>query len=452
MPSGVAKGPVYILDLTPLYRGFPEYAQLGLDPRLSTAVDGVPLTSEGGQFPPLNNGPNVCSDGSFVTSGETCWEHQVLNGGHGNWCDVAPLRWHRVAAAGRHLKWTPAGLVIEMASEEDDSSATVIDINDGDGKLLEEVNGRNGSVFIGYNDTEWALDCNATHSDFDKALCKDLRRVTPGLRYPILGAGQRLSGGVEGTQRFAGGPGIRAGFIGASSLVVYGGYVRILPPSTIMVALELWATIRPSSIAIGRQHRHALGAEDHDESIVFWGLWSTGSGQHSPIPDVSYGNTVTTLSNCYFPGLFNFSALVPSHPLANALDLSKELESMCSYDSDHTTIDPDSWGRLPTGVASGSSVFQASYGSVVFPNASPQVIIDTAVAGWKAVVDHSAFGSSAWGFSAALVTSQGMAQWPARVVRSLYEITRERSFEQLMIQFLRCPGPLDSILSVFFCG
>ena len=460
-------GGIYVLDITPLVRSFPFYAQLGLDPRLSSTWNGVGDT-EGHRFSSTGQQCSPCDtvqQQSTIGSSQgppTPWEAEILGGPQAKatdyWpphtcnetpyaapmCSIQPLRWHRVAGAEGHVHWTEEGLHIVVGEGNTGTTRAIPDFND----FTDSIEGSIASPAVPYAgppNTEWASADGQ------------------GLRYPLLvhnyrGASTQTSAVTDSiTAPIGRGP--RMGHLGASAMYIHGGALAVSGASTTLV-LELWATYKAPSIQdyqLQRPGQVASGAYEPlpnnvsaalDDGVVFWGLWGEMEEDAGPSPPAIQGSSYISLPSCKAPGQFDLTSFFSSsflQPLATSV--LEEAASLCSFPNTSPSPLPPLEPTTTTVIGEA----QGLYSSFRLAWSAPELLLADAVTAWQEVAQQGLFGPRAQGYDFALMDPGGFALWPGVSARNFYEITHAKVKETLLLLLTGCKFPFATSVESIVC-
>ena len=408
-PLDNAGSPLYVLDLTPVYRTFPRLTRLGLDHRLAS-WHGIPEVQEGcsAACREALRRRNISSQALPVPPWEAALfpaAAQPFEGARPAACAAAPLRWRVVHAIGRHLQWSPQGLHIMLPPKE----------------------------------LSYALYKEELPQQYYAAYAAE---------YPLLVVGdggavvQQLEGAQRSTTEPLGMTG-RLGWLGAPSIAVMG--VGILTQlSDGIQTLDLLATVPPSAAeAVWRQdERLQPGALDQlppedsallDDELVFWGQWADADYQQGMSPPSLSGarSAEVPLSLLGVPTL---SDAIPSHPLA-----------LYSNASDPLAAVPPAYTPSPSLCADLAAVGLAC-------DDTPGKAAAMAAEGWAAVVATSSFGSTVQSYDVALLAPGGFAHWPGTTHSLLLDVYDDLHRETVVMIPGGCLFEHRSFFGLMFCG
>ena len=412
---GPGGSPVYIVDLTPIYRQFPPFVAYGLDPRLASP-DGL-ARHENSSMP---EGPWITSDEAPLPP----WEQGIVpppdsqrSGIAGGVCGkVGPLRWHRVQAMGNHIEWTPRGLGIALPPR--DASFAVFDTPTA---VLEPD--YNGNPFYGY-------PLSGEYEEIDGGK----RRRFPALAYTAGLVGATSGIGIYQSSTVAVGHTGPMGWLGVPTLMSRVGLVRGNDIGSTASNINVFATVHIDVVegSYGLSPPwDALDAHDSlannswlDERVLFWGLFSDENEMQGVVPPAARGTKAAEvpLSELSPPTL---DTVVPGHSAGTGVASEAAASAVASLD-----------------------------GHLQFPFVLDQglVHLKEGVYNWRKVVEHSAWSAQAGGFSTALVAPNGFARWPAVTKRLMDEIREEMPKEKVLLIAGGCHGNVEIFSRLMVCG
>ena len=448
-PRGIGGGHVYALDLTPLYRTFPQEVQAGLDPRLAGSdrglgaaftrrdnvyehedTEGIPIPvddspgpapaweaavfglSSQASWPPRQcpSQPTPYSPHGYSKLGFTPKPPEEREDG---WCHAPTLRWHRLSALGLHVQQRAEGLSLVLPPPHWKSVSYVTNVGQlfSEGKLEDLIEPGTNSPFVGYSTEEQAAYENS-------------RR----LLYPVLvGSPQAQvnAAGAEPTDGLKNSKGVAVGHTGAlghlgvpAMLIVTGDSALIsIKGSTL---LEVMFTVPASSTAEGA---------DADGLLTAWGTFSDAGVQGGESP--SFRSSFASTSTAIPPAYVEPSAFVPEHSASRtSLEMQPLIQEYVS-------------NSIPRGNA---SVLSSSW----LPQSHKDVLAE-AVASLQAVSQAGIWGANAGGWDLALYSPAGFARWPGIARRVAAEVREEKKSEKWLVVATGCTLRRASAFGSFVC-
>ena len=414
---GPGGAPVYVLDLSPLYRRLPRAVRLGLDPRLSSWF-GVPEAPTPPSRPlpspaaPPSNQWRITSDATAMPPWEAALFGAVLNCS----ANLPLLQWRRVYALGHHVEWTQRGL-----------------------RLMTPPPGTPYAVFP-EEVKDSALEKDAKGNAFYDTAASNTVVNASGravFRYPLLAFRTDQSdpeGAIYGQGVNLGMTG-RLGWLGASSIGIVQSAIGIVFMSEGLPTLEIMAVAAPAALegiwndsaAIqpgALERMDPAHAEALDEAVVFWGLWGDIDSQQglSPPGLSGVGSVEVPLSQLGVPRLQD---AVPNHPLvAWAASGGGEFPLTPALANDLEECGP--------GFMSGA--------------------LAMAVRGWEALVETHSYGAATFSYDVALWEPGGFARWPGITEALAADIAADLSRETVLLIPGGCTRPASFMLQNMVCG
>ena len=416
--------PVYVLDLTPVYRGLPSAVKLGLDPRL-TSMNGIPEPVGS-----LEHLPSLTVSSNPMPALPE--EEAILKVVPSESCNItAPLRWHKIYSLGEHLKWRERGLVFALPPR-DYASARYFDVINEENLEKDEE----GNPFFDYPGTNAVITSNNSSR----------------LKYPLLTSGHDVFSSDIPTKASyvastpAGMIGT-LGWLGVPSLMGRGFFINGVERTFTTALLEPVGAIDASVLAergivpLGSRSSLYLSDEDSaalDDCVMFWGKWSSLADTDIVPPPVS-GTRSIEIPISDLP-LRNLSHVIPNHPASEILK-----STSAGMNAAQLKFEDLKQFHLRSPTISVSDHFP-------WLNEEQRFILDTAVSSWEQVVLHSAWGSFAATFETALTRNDGSVQWPGLSARVSSGIEKEFAEESVVLIVGGCLIPPITLFDLLYCG
>ena len=441
--EGPKGGFIYALDITPIMRSLPTEAQAGLLQDEGAAWDGIPTYE---WYNDTHRPPH--------TREATPAEAHILGEGGKSLCNIdAPLRYHRLAAAGKHVVWSNEGLDI-VASPPNAVGSVVIDDVDSvlgetieHGVLLSDDSVINMSQpFLGPVNTEW--------------------HYKSGLRYPLITTGDlRFTDSFALTSFHPVGRAQKTGHFGAASALLFGGMTQSFL-SKAYVHLEVWGTVRKEVLAAAAPGDGSQWAADAanlsvpismsrqlDDSIVYWGLWAEPSDPAEPAPPSRYNHASVSIPMCAVTRHADPFKAFPMHPLAELRQgLQEEWAAACQKETGDFPLPSPPPGLPPTATANSEFHYQGLGASIALPHPSRlSEPMSVALDGYLEVLREGRFGSRSAGWEACFITPAGFPRWPGVTARLLLERIRDVAPENLLMLKGGCRSESRSLQESALC-
>ena len=411
-PGGPGGNPIYVLDVTPVYSGFPRAVRLGLDPTLAS-WKGIPELD-----PQWQAYYNTSTSAAFTASNIPPWERTLFPSAPESTCQHRPLRWHRVYALGHHLRWTRRGITLMLPPK-----------------------GTLSAVFpseYSAADLERDRDSSLPFFDYEGTGAVVTEGGQTRLRYPFLAyrAEQQPQECIAYALSASGGLTGQLGWLGVPSALYTNPVIGPYTPTSSLISLEIAAFINVSAVVPQQQ---PLGAMDQvelsaaeEEGLMFWGLWGDAANMQGNIPPAIHGVGAAEVPLSYFGGV-NVSSFIPDYPFAS---------HMASLDDCEVPAEALEGGRLWEEVA-------AEVGNFTTPEGITTMAL--AVMAWEMVVSNSAFGATAGSFELALTNTNGFVRWPGPTIDMLSSIEASLAREQVLLLPGGCTGQVNNFAALISC-
>ena len=419
---GPGGSPVYVLDLTPLYRQFPRGARLGLDPRLAS-WSGIP---EADPAIIRNQHHSSTHGGWSVTSdplGAPPWEAALFGatpktGELKQDCAIPTLLWRRVFALGHHVEWTRQGLRMMLPPRGMPSALFPEEVKqetlekDGDEVFYDTI-AANTTILVG---------------------------AQQQFRYPLLvfRLDPAVTGSTDGaayTQGINIGMSGRLGWLGVSAIGLPQSLLGFTQVGVGLPTLEVFAVINPQAVEgiwedsasiqagaleqLPSAHSAAL-----DEKVMFWGTWGDIDSQQGLSPPAlsGVGGSEVPLAQLGVPTLQD---AVPNHPLHFWNEAEATLER-----------------PLPASVLHDMKEIHSDFHVIPFA---------MAVMAWEELVKGSFYGSSVYSYEVALWEPGGFAMWPGETASLASRIEEDLASEKVVLIPGGCVNTSTTVFGSLFC-